>query len=191
METQATPTISEVNGNSSFDDTGDQEKLGSQIIQEQNQAKIHAYLEQLKTEQNFAFAAITATGAAILAAIAWAIITGITKYQIGFMAIGVGYLVGKTVAHFGKGIETKFAFLGSALALFGCLLGNLLSVIFIFASESNLSFVQVFTHLDLSLIPSIFVETFQAMDVLFYGIAIYEAYRFSLREIDLSSLELS
>ena len=56
--------------------------------------------------------------AAIIGAIVWAAVTVTAKYQIGFMAIGVGALVSFAlrIANGGK----TFGILGAFLALFGC-----------------------------------------------------------------------
>ena len=62
--------------------------------------------------------------AAGLGAYLWAVITIATGYQIGFMAIGVGVLVGSAVRGFGKGIEPVFGVIGTTLALLGCAAGS-------------------------------------------------------------------
>jgi len=63
--------------------------------------------------------------AAGIGAALWALITVATNYQIGFMALGVGFLVGHSVRAFGKGVDTGFGVLGAVLALAGCLAGKI------------------------------------------------------------------
>jgi len=46
-----------------------------------------------------------------------------------------------------------------------------------------LSFMQTLSQIDWSLVPSLLVETGSPIDLLFYGIAIYEGYKFSFRKI--------
>ena len=53
--------------------------------------------EQLKHEQSLPMGLMAGAGAALLGAIGWAVITALTKFQIGFMAVGVGFLVGTAV----------------------------------------------------------------------------------------------
>jgi hypothetical protein len=37
--------------------------------------------------------------------------------------------------------------------------------------------------IDYSLVPQIMIDSFSPMDILFYGFALYEGYKFSFREI--------
>ncbi|MDR1730453.1 MAG: hypothetical protein LBR52_07320 [Prevotellaceae bacterium] len=141
-------------------------------------------LNELRLQQNFSFAATGGALAAFLAAILWASITVATKYQIGYMAIAVGLIVGFAVRFFGAGIDKRFGVLGACLSLFGCLLGNLFSQIGFIAHEYSYGYLEVFSFLDFNMVAEIMTDSFNPMDVLFYGIAVYEGYRFSFRQID-------
>lgn len=150
----------------------------SQVI---DQDKLKLYIEKLKLEQNLIGGLLFGAAASIIGAIAWAVITVITKYQIGYMAIAVGFLVGYAVRYQGKGIDQIFGISGAILALLGCLLGNYLSIIGFIANQENLGYFQTLMLIDLNLIPEIMSESFQPMDLFFYGLAIYEGYKFSFR----------
>jgi hypothetical protein len=132
-------------------------------------------------EQNFGAAIIWGAIAAIVGAIIWAGITAVTKYQIGWMAVGIGVLVGFSVRKFGGGYDQIFGFIGAGFALFGCLLGNLLATLILAANEFDVSFFEVLSVLDPGVIFEIMKETFHPMDLLFYGIAIFEGYKFSFK----------
>jgi hypothetical protein len=73
--------------------------------------------------------------AAIIGAIIWAVVTVTTKYQIGWMALGVGTLVGFAL-RIGNGGKT-FGILGAFLALFSCILGNYFSLIALGVSRAT------------------------------------------------------
>ncbi len=118
--------------------------------------------------------------AAAIGAALWATISYLSEYQIGWMAIGVGFLVGIAVRQFGKGTDTVFGILGGALALAGCLAGNLLTICLVVSREKAMPLLDVISRLDGGLIVSLMTATFSPIDLLFYGIAIYEAYRFSV-----------
>ena len=77
---------------------------------------------------NFALAIGAGLTAAIVGAAVWAIITITIKYQIGWMAIGVGFLVGFAISYAG-GTGVGFRILGALLALLGCVAGNFLSIV--------------------------------------------------------------
>lgn len=148
-----------------------------------NQSKMDRYLENLKTEQNLSYAIIAGITSCILGAAIWALVTVSTGYQIGYMAIGVGFLVGFSIKLAGKGIDQMYGIMGAFFALLGCLLGNFFSQIG-FASESyGTSFMEILGSFDYSLLPEMFMETFSPMDLLFYGFALYEGYKFSFRTI--------
>lgn len=77
---------------------------------------------ELKSQENLPLGIFGGISAAIVGGILWAVITVITSFQIGYMAIGVGYLVGFAVLKLGKGTTKIFGVLGAVLALTGCLL---------------------------------------------------------------------
>ena len=130
---------------------------------------------------NLALAILAGIVAAIVGAIIWAVVTITTEYQIGFMAIGVGFLVGFAV-RLGNGVGKVFGSVGAILALVGCLLGNFFTIIGFFAKTQNINVLSALTAIDFSRIPEIMAAAFNPMDLVFYGIAAYEGYRFSQRK---------
>ncbi|AZQ65392.1 hypothetical protein EI427_24585 [Flammeovirga pectinis] len=155
---------------------------------EQNQKKaaeekfLH-FMEQIKLDQNLPMAFIGGLIAAVIGGIAWAAITVATDYQIGYMAVAVGLLVGYTTRLFGKGVDQIFGIVGAAMALLGCVLGNFMTIIWLVANEQGMTIVETLTLIDFTLIPEIMTSTFNPMDIIFYGIALYEGYKFSFRQI--------
>jgi hypothetical protein len=121
-------------------------------------------------------------GAAVGACV-WALITVLTQFQIGWMAVGVGFLVGIAIRTFGKGIDKPFGIIGAVLALLGCGAGNLLAVCGIIAAEQDMEFFEVLSNLDLTIVQQLMVATFSPMDLLFYGIAVYEGYNLAFRRV--------
>ena len=118
--------------------------------------------------------------AALIGAVCWATVSVLTGYQIGWMAVGVGFLVGFAVRFGGKGWSKGYGFLGGALALLGCLLGNALTIVGYASKELDVGLFQVFNTIDVSLVPSLMAQTFDAMDLLFYGIATFMGYKYSV-----------
>lgn len=138
--------------------------------------------ERLRAEQSLFIAFLAGFAAAIVGAIAWAAITITTEFQIGFMAIAVGFLVGFAV-RLGNGIDKIFGILGAVLSLFGCVLGNVFSLIGFVSKQEHLSLADTISRLDYSKLPQMLTATFSLMDLVFYGIAVYEGYRFSFRQV--------
>lgn len=147
--------------------------------------KAEQLFDHLKSEQNLSMAILGGLLASIVAAGLWAIITYATKFQIGFMAIGVGFLVGFAVNRFGKGITTIFGVVGAVLSLFGCIFGNILTTLIVASMQEGIPVLTIISALlsQPALLGTILAETFSPMDLLFYGIAVYEGYRFSFRQV--------
>ena len=139
--------------------------------------------EKLRPHQNMEYAAIGGFLLTIICALIWAVITVTTEYQIGYMAIAVGFVVGMGVRFFGAGIDQVYGFLGAFLALLGCLLGNLFSQVGFIAQAQSLGYLDTFRLLDLSTILLIYSESFGPIDLLFYGFAIFEGYKFAFKPI--------
>jgi antitoxin component YwqK of YwqJK toxin-antitoxin module len=138
---------------------------------------------KLRTQQDLVYAIVGGLSAAIVGAILWALITVATKYQIGYMAIGVGLLVGFAVRYFGAGVDYVFGIVGAFFALLGCALGNLLSQVGFIADAQSIGYFDVLTLLNFTTLGTIAKESFAPMDIVFYGIAAYEGYKFAFRAL--------
>jgi hypothetical protein len=132
---------------------------------------------------NLAGALVGGLVAAVIGALIWAVITVTTKFQIGFMAVGVGFLVAWAVRTLGKGRDATFGIIGGVFALLGCLLGNLLSACGFIAGQASEPVVSVTLRVlaNPASIATILQASFQGMDLLFYAIAVYEGYKLSRR----------
>ena len=148
-----------------------------------DQEKLNVYMEIQKLDQNFPMALMAGLLAALVGAIAWAAVSVTTGYQIGYMAIGIGLLVSYAVRYFGKGFDQIFGITGAALALLSCLMGNLFSIIGFAAQVEGMGYSQIFSILNFSLVTDLMIDSFSPMDLLFYGLAAYEGYKFSFRKL--------
>ena len=135
-------------------------------------------IEQLEDQPNLLMGLIGGGIAMLAGAITWGAITYFTQYQIGWMSIGVGFLVGVAIRFFGKGKTLTFGISGAVLALLGCLLGNLLFYAGAIARMEGVPFLNVLFTLLLSPAATIEVFTlaFDFRDILFYVIAAYAGF---------------
>lgn len=149
-----------------------------------------AAMRDMLAEENFPLAILGGGTGALIGAGLWAAITVFTEVQIGWMAVGVGFLAGCGTRLLGKGVSGAFGVVGAVCALIGCLLGNLFTVCYFVAQGAETDFSEVLAVLlsDPSALLSVMAQTFSVIDLLFYGIAVYEGYRFSLRQLDESRL---
>ncbi len=139
--------------------------------------------KQLSVHQDIVYAIIGGLFLSVICAIIWAVITVATEYQIGYMAIGLGLVIGWGVRYFGAGIDRIYGVIGGFLALLGCLLGNLFSQVGFIANAQGLGYFDTISLLDFETIILIYSDTFGPMDVFFYGIAVYEGYLFAFRPV--------
>jgi len=154
-------------------------------INSEKQLRIRAHFQN---QQNLPLALLAGFGAAIISAIVWAIVTVSTEYQIGWMAVGIGFLVGLSV-RLGKGIDKLYSVIGALLAFLGCILGNFFSLVGFIAKEEQINVLSIFGMLDYSKVPSLMIETSSPMDILFYGLAVYGGYKYSVRSISSEEIE--
>ena len=133
---------------------------------------------QLEDQPNLFMGLIGGVLAMLVGAIAWGAITYFSGYQIGWIAIGIGFLVGVAIRFFGKGKTMIFGISGAVLALIGCLLGNLMFYTGIIAREEGTSFLNVFFLLLLNpaTLLEVFTIAFDFMDILFYALAAYAGF---------------
>jgi len=166
-----------------FDDT---EELHNHVVKSIISDDI---LEKLKQEQNYLLGLIIGITVGLLGALLWGMLTVATGYQIGYMALAIGAGVGLSIRYAGKGVDQIFGITGASIAILSCLLGNFFSIIGTIANLENLEYLETFMLFDYSLLISVMKETFSVMDILFYGIAGFEGYKFAFRGFTEKELE--
>jgi hypothetical protein len=126
-----------------------------------------------------------AIAGALIGAIAWGAITAATHFQIGYMAIGVGFLAGYGMRTLGGGRDRADGVIAGIVAFLGCVLGNLLTVVIDFAPHDGAHRGIVELTMLILLTPKLawfmLTESFSIMDVVFYALAVYAGYRTALK----------
>ena len=142
-------------------------------------------LDVFRQEQNLVVGGMAGLIAAVAGAAVWAGVTVVTEYQIGWMAVGLGFLVGIAIRTMGRGIDQVFGVVGAVMALVGCVLGNVFTIAWYISAQTGSSLMSVLTQLDMELVIDLITETFQVMDILFYGLALYFGYKYAFRQLTL------
>jgi Flp pilus assembly protein TadD len=127
---------------------------------------------------NLAFGIIGGIAGAIAGAAIWGVFTAVTGIESGLIAIAIGFLVGYGVRFFGKGEDVRYGVIGAVLALIGCFAGNILALLIIVGREDAGLASRLIANP--AAIGRLMGNTFSPIDVLFYLIAVYEGYRFSM-----------
>ncbi len=156
--------------------------MATQLSNERRAALI-ALTAQIKSRESLPLGILAGAAGALIGAAGWATITATTGYRIGYAAIGVAFLVGYGMRTFGNGVARPFGIAGAALALVGCVIGNLAAVIAEIAKTHDIPYLDILHRIDPAKLPGLLVDSFQPMDVLFYGIALYFGYKYSLRRL--------
>jgi len=168
------------------DQAGEQLEPGAPEI---DRIQVQMLMQQIRDNQNLLLGVVGGVVAAGIGAAIWALITVVANYQIGWMAVGVGLLVGYAVRVCGKGIDKTFGLVGAVLSLLGCFSGNLLTTCILISRHQNIPFLHILNGLNPELIIRLTEATFNFMDLLFYAIAVYEGYKVSFRKISKQELE--
>ena len=140
--------------------------------------------KKLRLEQNLVAGLIAGVIVGIIVAVVWCAITVATEFQIGYMAIAVGAGVGFAIRYFGKGVDQIFGICGAAIASVSCILGNYFSVIAFIANMNSEAYTEVLFMVNPGFVFEVMKENFSVVDLLFYGFAAFEGYKFSFRNID-------
>lgn len=145
--------------------------------------------EKLRAQQNLPVGILAGIVAGLVGAVIWAVVTVATGYQIGYMAIGIGFIVGYSVRFMGKGIDMIFGISGAIIAILSCFLGNFLSSIGFIADYSEIGYMEALTTFDYSFFIDLMTESFSFMDILFYGFAAYEGFKLAFRQVTAEEIE--
>jgi FtsH-binding integral membrane protein len=146
-------------------------------------------MEFFRQQQNLFAGTLAGLVAAVTGAAIWAAVTVATEYQIGWMAVGIGFLVGVAVRQVGKGVDQVFGIVGAVMALLGCVLGNVFTVAYFIARQTGTPLTEVLTQIDADTLLELLASTFQVMDLLFYAMAVYFGYRYAFRELTMDDFD--
>ncbi|WP_232825779.1 hypothetical protein [Algoriphagus litoralis] len=145
-------------------------------------------LQLLRVEQNLPLAITGGILVGLVGAVLWAMITVATGWQIGYMALAIGAGVGYTIRYLGQGIDQVFGISGAIIAVLACIIGNFLGVLGYISDSEGLSYFDTLLLFDYSYTFQVLAETAHFMDLVFYGIAGYEGYKFAFRQLNQAQL---
>ena len=140
--------------------------------------------EPVQPSSNLMFAVLAGVLAMGVGTAVWVGVTVATNFQIGYMAVGVGFIVGLAMRYAGRGEGQPYQAIGAGLALLGCALGNLLTGCVYVAQESELGFGEVLAKLDLDMASGIMGAMFSPMDILFYVLAAMAGWKYSVLQTE-------
>ncbi len=115
---------------------------------------------------------------ALLGALVWGGVVAATKYQLGIIAVGIGMAVGYVMARTARPLPA-LAPVGALLAVIGCVAGDLFSDVIFQARFEQVPLGEALqlTASHPTLARQIFTDHFAALDVVFWAIAAWAAFR--------------
>ncbi len=126
-----------------------------------------------------AVAAAAGFAAALVGAVLWAVLAAVTNFKIGFAAVGVGFLVGAVMRTVGHGNTPAYGYVGAALALLGCVVGDVLSDCVFVAQHLGQPVLDTVSRLTPTTAVMLLQANFRPLDALFYFIALRAGYRYA------------
>jgi hypothetical protein len=128
-------------------------------------------------QPNLAAGVIAGLLAGLVGAILWGGFTALTHFRIGYLALGIGVLVGYAIVQVGQVRTPAVGATAAVITLVACAAGDTGSIYFQAAHESHLS---VGTLLSLSSPFTVFREdiSHNAFGLVFFAIAAWAAYRY-------------
>ncbi len=142
-------------------------------MNDEEKQKNYELADKLISEQNFAAAVIVGAVATILAAAAYGIIVATWAFSYGFVAAGVGIVIGLSMQFLGRGISMKFAVVAMVYAITGCVLGNLFRVIIELAQANATSPIDVLRNNSLSVLAEWSVSDVSFVDLVYWFVAVF------------------
>ncbi len=147
------------------------------------QAEQYRIAETLIGEQNFVMGLAAAVVATLAGALGWGAISVATGYMIGWVAIGLGVLVGYGMQVFGRGLTAKYSAVAAILSVIGCLGGNLAAQVMFEMKLTGLPVGDIVSGLTIDDLIAFYTETLEAMDLVFWLLAVGAAWSFATRKL--------
>ncbi|MET9408786.1 hypothetical protein ABZX90_23915 [Streptomyces sp. NPDC002935] len=127
------------------------------------------------SRDNFALGLVAALGAGVVSAVLYGLIIGLTKHEIGYAAVGVGFLVGIAAGRVGGRSQT-LPVVSVIVSVASVYLGQLIGEAMIGAKELGVGFSEVFfDHFDV--VQEAWKANADPLTFVFFAIAAYVAFQ--------------
>ena len=135
------------------------------------------FFQTARDEQNLSLAIAAGSLTGLAGAVAWAFITARTSSHYSLIAVVIGFAVGWVFRVVGKGMDISFSIVAAVIALLSVAFGDLLATCAMLADANEVTFFDVFWSLNWDTAVELATAQFSYVDILFYGVAAYFAFR--------------
>lgn len=152
-------------------------------MKDEEKQKNYELAEKLLSEQNFTAAVIAGAVATLIAAAAYAITVTMWPFAYGFVAVGIGIVIGLWMQFVGRGISMKFSIAAVVYTITGCALGNLFVVIIELAQGLEISPIDIIRNDSLSMLAKRSLSGISFVDLVYVFVAVFAAVFFAKRPL--------
>ena len=145
---------------------------------------MNALPSEKSTLQSFLFGAGGGLLAGGLGAFVWAYLTVISGWQIGYLAIGIGFCVAFGARITGQGGSMAFQTMSAAIALLACFVGNLLVEVGFYAHDQGINWLVSLAQFTPYELFNYHIDGLEPIDLLFYALAAGAGYKYSLQDAE-------
>lgn len=145
--------------------------------------QVAEFAQQVQSAQRLRPAIIASIFAAVGGALLWVAVTLWSGYQISWMAVGVGWIVGVAVRYAGYGVHWHFGLVSVLGTVLGCVLGNILIAVTLMSGASLQVAANLVPHLAVADVALAISESFHRTDIAFYVGALYAGWYYAFRRI--------
>ena len=137
--------------------------------------------DEVPSNGNLVLALIAGLAAAVVGSLVWMGITLAAGWHVGYVALGIGALVGLAIRFAGRGSHIIYGVMGVVFTLLSCLVGEI-GVAIQSATTPQFDFYAVLMRVDLAaMVANIITQTSPMMAVV-YAVGLLEAYKLSIRK---------
>lgn len=130
----------------------------------------------LTKHQRFLKAVAYGVPAALVAAIAYGLLSRALRIEFSLVYLGIGYFIGYIIRTYGRGVQPRFSYLGAGLAIVAILLGDMISIFGMTSFFSLGNFAYALTYVIRTLLST---NINALLRLLFRAGAVYFAYTYS------------
>ncbi len=135
------------------------------------------FIASINQKANNSLGVLLGIGFGFVGATAWAIISKLTGYNIGFIAIFIGFLVGQGFVNAGRSTKPIMGVIAAIIALLSTLLGNLAFAFLQIADYHSMNVIDLVINFDYHYLLNLIIDMHTAFDIIFYTLAASAAYK--------------
>ena len=144
---------------------------------------------QLLKEQNFKKGLLASSIVGIIGAVIWSLVTLLTGFNFGLLAILIGAMVSLSMRYFGKGLDQKFGISAAIISGISIIFAYLFSLIAIIANTYSANVFEVLFGLGPVELLQLTFSTTTVFSYVAIALALAQGYKFAFRVIPHKEIE--